>query len=82
MNDKSEIDRLKTELARAYRALHGFHNAHKRDIPLSGAAAGYHSLTIAAAARFVREQSLEGSEYFVGKSSEVLRSYLVEEPTP
>lgn len=73
-----ELERLKTELGRAYRAVHGLHNAHKAG---TEHALAYHSPTIGAAARFVREGSLDGSEYFIGKPVEVLHAALSGKPT-
>lgn len=73
---EDEVAHLKKELERAYRAIYGFHNAwvkHERfgDIPVA-----YHSCTIAAAARSVKEHSLEGADYFVGKHVSVLQEAL------
>ena len=39
-------------------------------------AVGYHSLTEAAAKRFVNHGALDGSEYFIGKSVDVLNAAL------
>lgn len=76
MDNTVEIERLKIELGRAYRALHGFAHAHRKGERLNDTAVGYHSPTIGAAARFVREQSLDGAEYFVGKPVAVLHEAL------
>lgn len=76
MSDQQEIERLKTELGRAYRALHGYSNAQRKGEMLNETAVGYHAPTAGAAARFVREGSLEGSEYFVGKHVSVLHAAL------
>lgn len=50
-----EIERLKTELSRAYRATYGLYNTAREARTPSDAMMGYHSLTFGAAARFVRE---------------------------
>lgn len=73
---KKENAALKEELGRAYRAVHGFYNAHRDGKPPSDAMVGYHTPTIAAAARFVREGSLEGTNYFIGKHVSVLHEAL------
>lgn len=67
---------LETELGRAYRALHGFYAVFARGEPPNKAMLGYHSTTIAAAARFVNGGSLDGSKYFEGKSVDVLHDAL------
>lgn len=71
-----EASRLREELGKAYRALHGFYNSSKKGELLGKAATSYHSPTIAAAKRFVDEDSLEGSQYFEGKSILVLQDYI------
>jgi len=76
MNADNEIERLRTELGRAYRALHAFAFAHRASKMLNGTAVMYHSPTIGAAARFVHEGALDGSEYFIGKSVDVLHAAL------
>ncbi|MCR6496184.1 hypothetical protein LJB71_08140 [Thermomonas sp. S9] len=73
---ENELEHLRTELGRAYRALHAYTNAHAKGEPLSDAAVGYHSLTEAAAKRFVNHGALDGSEYFIGKSVDVLHAAL------
>lgn len=78
MDTNAEIERLTTELGRAYRALHGFANARRKGELLNDTAFSYHAPTVGAAARFVREQSLEGADYFVGKPIAVLRAALVD----
>jgi len=71
----AEIERLKKELGRAYRALHGFYYAFANgETPKP--MVGYHSLTIAAARRYMTEKSYDGTEYFVGKHVDVLREVL------
>lgn len=73
---KRENERLVKELSRAYRALHGFYNCNRHgERPTDGMLA-YHGPTIGAAARFVREGSLEGADYFEGKQLDVLREAL------
>lgn len=69
---KAEIECLRTELGRAYRAVHGFYSAHRAEQPLMSLA--YHTPTIGAAGRFVREGALDGSDYFIGKPVAVLHS--------
>lgn len=71
-----ETLRLKKELGRAYRALHGFYNAFKGKVEASPSMEAYHLPTLGAAARFVHEQSFEGADYFVGKKIEVLHTVL------
>lgn len=79
---EAEIERLRTELGRAYRALNAYTNARDRGEPLAEGAVAYHSLTEAAAKRFVRVGALDGSEYFIGKSVDVLHAALRgEEPS-
>ena len=73
---ENELEHLRTELGRAYRALYAYTNAHAKGEPLSDAAVGYHSLTEAAAKRFVNHGALDGSEYFIGKSVDVLHAAL------
>jgi hypothetical protein len=72
----TDVERLQEELGRAYRAIHGFHNARRKGELLADAPYAYHAPTIAAAGRFVREGALDGSEYFMGKPVEVLREAL------
>lgn len=72
----SEIEHLRTELSRAYRALAAYTYARARGEPLNDAAVAYHSLTEAAAKRFVNHGALDGSEYFIGKSVDVLHAAL------
>ena len=66
----------KKELERAYRALQAFYRAHVDGRRLPEAAVIYHSMTIAAAIRFVDEDKLEGADYFVGKQFDVLHEVL------
>lgn len=68
---KARIASLETELERAYRALVGYQSGRLND-----AARAYHALTVAAAKRFVFEDALDGSEYFIGKPVEVLHAAL------
>ena len=72
----NELERLRTELGRAYRALHAFAFADREGKRLNETAVMYHSPTIGAAARFVREGALDGSQYFIGKSADVLHAAL------
>ena len=76
MNADNEIERLRTELGRAYRALHAFAHAYREGKKINETAVFYHSPTIGAAARFVHEGALDGSEYFIGKSVDVLHAAL------
>ena len=71
-----ESERLRTELGRAYRALNAYTSARDRGEPLPDHAVAYHSLTEAAAKRFVNHGALDGSEYFIGKSVDVLHAAL------
>ncbi len=71
---ENEMERLRTELGRAYRALHAFAFAYREGKMLNDTAAMYHSPTIGAASRFVHEGALDGSEYFIGKSVDVLHA--------
>lgn len=73
---ENEIERLRTELGRAYRALAAYTHARDRGEPLPDHAVAYHSLTEAAAKRFVNHGALDGSEYFIGKSVDALRAAL------
>lgn len=73
---ETDIENLQKELGRAYRALHGFHAAYAKGERLSDATVAYHSLTIAAAARFVNHGALDGADYFVGKNVSVLHDAL------
>ena len=80
---ENELEHLRTELGRAYRALNAYTNARDRRLPLAESAVAYHSLTEAAAKRFVNTGALDGSEYFIGKSVDVLHAALRgEEPSP
>jgi len=73
---ENEIERLRYELGRAYRALAAYTLAYAKNEPLNDAAIEYHSLTEAAAKRFVNHGALDGSEYFIGKSVDVLHAAL------
>ena len=72
----SETVDYKTELERAYRALRGLYGAIAQGEMPDKALMGYHSPTRAAAARFVHEGELDGSEYFIGKDVSVLHDAL------
>lgn len=79
----NEMERLRTELGRAYRALHAFAFADRDGKRLNETAVMYHSPTIGAAARFVHEGALDGSEYFIWKTVDVLHAALRgEQPLP
>ncbi|MEO5811589.1 MAG: hypothetical protein ABIU96_04135 [Rhodanobacter sp.] len=77
----NELEHLRTELGRAYRALFAYTNASKKGEPLSDAAKGYHTLTEAAAMRFANEGALDGADYFIGKKVDVLHAALRGEAT-
>lgn len=64
------------ELGRAYRCIRGLYGAIANGEQPNQAMLGYHSPTIAAAHRFVHENSLEGAGYFIGKHVDVLRETL------
>ena len=68
-----EIERLRQELGRAYRAIQGLWNARVNHTPFPE---GYHAPTIAAARRFITDDSLEGAAYFEGKQVDVLHEVL------
>jgi hypothetical protein len=65
--------RLEKELGRAYRALGGIYACVVRSEPPPLA---YHCMAIGAAIRFIDEESLDGSDYFEGKSVDVLHEVL------
>lgn len=73
---ENELEHLRTELGRAYCALAAYTHAHAKGKPLPEHAVAYHSLTEAAAKRFVNHGALDGSEYFIGKSVDVLHAAL------
>jgi hypothetical protein len=67
---------MKAELEKAYRCIRGFYQ-HARDGQIPDRTfLGYQLSTIAAAVRYVGEDALDGSEYFIGKNVEVLQSTL------
>lgn len=78
---RTEIERLRTELERAYRALAAYTNARDKGHALPNHAIAYHSLTEAAAKRFVNHGALDGSEYFIDKSVAILHAALRGEDT-
>ena len=71
-----EIGRLQTELGKAYRVVHGFYSKLRKNERPDPAMLAYHSMTLAAAGRFVREGSLDGSNYFEGKPVEIMKQEL------
>jgi hypothetical protein len=73
-----EIERLTNELERAYRCICGFHTAMRKGQLIDRTAAAYHSPTIGAARRFVKEGTLDGADYFIGKPVEVLHRALAD----
>lgn len=76
MTDSERIAFLEKELGRAYRAIRGFYSAAKNKTLPDDVVLSYHAPTIGAANRFVYEESLEGSEFFIGKSVDVLHEAL------
>ena len=66
----------KTELERAYRALRGIYGTIAHGDKPTASNLAYHSLTLAAAMRFVADGELDGTDYFVGKDVSVLQGYL------
>jgi len=66
-------DQLKTELVRAYRCIQGMHHAINKGGQFNET---YHAMTIAAAKRYVFEDDLSGSDYFIGKPVEVMHAAL------
>lgn len=75
---QQEIERLKKELGRAYRAVRGFYSVLSKGQKPSDGMMAYHALTVGAAIRFVNEGSLDGSEYFVGKKLDVLQAVMAD----
>ena len=67
---------LRRELERAYRCIRGFYYHAKRGEIPDETFLSYQSLTIGAAVRYVHEGALDGSEYFIGKTPEVLQAVL------
>ena len=78
---EAELERLRTELGRAYRLICAHENARRKGMMLADAAHAYHSLTIGAAFRHQTENALDGAEYFIGKKVDVLHAALRGEPT-
>ena len=76
--EEREIERLKKELGRAYRAVRGFYSVLSRGQKPGDAMMAYHALTVGAAIRFVNEGSLDGSAYFVGKKVDVLQAVIAD----
>lgn len=72
----TEVERLETELGRAYRALHVMAACARDGRKPGNATLAYHSPTIGAAARFIHEDSLEGADYFIGKDVSILHEAL------
>lgn len=69
-----DLAQMRTELGRAYRCIQGMHSAlHKNPASFPE---GYHAPTIGAAKRFVFEDALDGSEYFIGKPVDLLHAAL------
>lgn len=74
LSGAKEIERLTTELERAYRCISGFYTARRKGELLDVTAFTYHSPTIGAARRFIKDGALDGADYFVGKPIGVLHS--------
>ena len=77
---RAQVEALKTDIGRAYRALHGYATANRRGAVLNATATSYHLPTAGAAARFVNHGALDGSEYFIGKPVAVLHAALRGDP--
>lgn len=71
-----EIERLRKEIGRAYRAVRGFYSCLSKGQTPSEAMMAYHGLTVGAAIRFVNEGALDGSDYFIGKKLDVLQDVI------
>jgi len=67
------IERHRAELGRTYRCIQGMYHSLTTGKEFN---LGYHAPTVAAAKRFVFEGHLDGSEYFMGKSVDVLHAAL------
>lgn len=70
-----EINRLNSELDKAWRCIVGLHNK-MSDLDKLGAMGMYHSPTVAAARRHVYEGKSDGAEYFIGKPVDILHAAL------
>lgn len=68
--------KLRLELERAYRAIMGFYSASVNGKLPEKTMLAYHSPTIAAAVRYVGEEALDGSQYFIGKHFTVMQDTL------
>lgn len=75
MSDMTK-EELEIELGRAYRAIVGLFSRVNKDDPANASVLGYHVITIAAAKRFIYEEEMSGTEYFIGKHHEVLTEAL------
>jgi hypothetical protein len=76
LTQNEENERLKEELGRAYRCISGLYKLAKGVGLSDNTTVAYHSLTIAAARRYIREDSLDGANYFIGKHFTVMHEYL------
>lgn len=76
MDDKERIAFLETELDRAYLALCGYAMCVEHEQPLDAAVRAYHSLTVAAAKRWVLAGAMDGTEHFIGQPVGVLHAAL------
>lgn len=73
---ETQVD-YKKELERSYRALQALYRKLVNNDPIDQTMMAYHSLTIGAAIRYVDEQALDGSEFFIGKPATVLSDVLL-----
>ena len=71
-----ENARLKEELAKAYRALYVHHRAHVLEVAMSEDAVANHAVTVAAAARFMCDDVLDGTAYLLSRPQEEMQAYL------
>lgn len=67
---------LEIELGRAYRALRGIYGKVANGETPDKTMLAYHAPALAAAVRFVDEEALDGSAYFIGKDVSVLHEAL------
>lgn len=77
MTEAQEIEWLRTELDRAYRALFAYVQvSERREASLSMSALLYHAPTIGAAKRWVIERAMDGADHFTGKHPQELQDAL------
>lgn len=75
-DEHEQMGRLQDELGRAYRALRSLYSFAVKGEQSDTVALAYHSMTIAAAVRFVDDGSLDGAAYFESKPVDVLHATL------